>query len=456
LKQPVTLVFDIGKTTKKALLFDQSFNVLDEITEIFPETVDNEGFPCEDLPHVVTWSREILKRFLHNPAIRITHINFSAYGASLVSIDHRHEVILPFYNYLKPCPEDVALAFSKAYTLNTELLEETASPWLGFLNSGVQAYWMKVSYPNEFARTKAFLHLPQFFAFVVTGKLYNEKTSLGCHTMLWDFRKQRYHHWVQQEKLPAKFPEIVTTSHSTDLQLNGYSVKVGVGVHDSSAALMPYLTTRDQPFLMLSTGTWNICFNPWNVEPLTREELSKDCLCYMTFEGKPVKASRIFLGHEHEVQQKKLAEYFRVKADEYKSIRFDERVYHRSKADAGKCFHPLEMEGSGPFPEPPKCKTDFSAFQDFVHAQHRLMIDLALWQKLSIDLVDPRENVKDVIVVGGFSKNILFLEALKREIPGRNFYLSDHPRASALGAAWLVHDKDTIQNSIHLLNVQRY
>jgi L-fuculokinase len=456
LKQPVTLVFDIGKTTKKALLFDQAFNVLDEITETFPETYDNEGFPCENLPVVVAWTRNILKRFLNNPAILITHINFSAYGASLVSIDHDNEAILPFYNYLKPCPEQVARTFKRSYVQNTELLEETASPWLGFLNSGIQAYWMKVSNAEEFSRTKALLHLPQFFAFVVTGKLYNEKTSLGCHTMLWDFRKQQYHQWVELENLTTKFPEIVSTSQNTDHRIDGHFVKVGVGVHDSSAALMPYLTTRDKPFLMLSTGTWNICFNPWNLERLTKEELEKDCLCFMTFEGKPVKASRIFLGHEHEVQQKKLAAHFQVSPDEYRSTRFDERIYHRLKADPEKRFYPLEMTGSGPFPEPSKYETDYHAFPDFLHAQHRLMIELASWQKLSIDLVDPYETMRDVILVGGFSKSTLFLEILKREIPGRRFYLSDHPRASALGAAWLVHDAKTIESSKELLNILPY
>ena len=114
------------------------------------------------------------------------------------------------------------------------------------------------------------------------------------------------------------------------------------------------------------------------------------------------------------------------------------------------------MEGTGPLPAKPVRKTDYAALTDFATAQHQLMKDLVSWQKLSLDLVDPGEAIRDVIIVGGFSKSLLFLEILKREIPQRNFFLSDHPRASALGAAWLVHDQSKIGQFSGLLNIHRF
>ncbi|NJM26256.1 MAG: hypothetical protein HC859_12945 [Bacteroidia bacterium] len=108
-----------------------------------------------------------------------------------------------------------------------------------------------------------------------------------------------------------------------------YPLKVGIGVHDSSAALMPYLVSRHTPFLLLSTGTWNICFNPFSDTPLTVDEMRHDCLCYLTYNGKPVKASRIFLGNEHDAQVQKLARYFRRDSDEIRSMNFDEACYHK-------------------------------------------------------------------------------------------------------------------------------
>lgn len=448
-------MFDIGKTTKKALVFDAQFHVLEEITECFTETTDSDGFPCEDLPIVSDWVNEMIRRFSADSRFEVSHINFSAYGASLVSVDREGKTILPFYNYLKPCPEEIKERFAATYGIDG-LLRETASPWLGFLNSGMQAYWMKHVHSGEFARVKAFLHLPQYFSFLVTKKLFNEKTSLGCHTLLWNFDRDRYADWVSREGIDALLPPIRDTTYSVSHALTpARAITVGVGVHDSSAALAPYLMTRKDPFLMLSTGTWNICFNPWNREPLSKDELKKDCLCYMTYEGKPVKASRIFLGHEHEVQQRELAKYFRVDENHYKQVRFDNHLYSRVKNSHEAKFYPLEMEGSGPLPEKQLIKTDYARFSDFAEAQHRLMVDLVAWQKLSIDLVDPNQTTKDVIFVGGFSKSPLFLEILKREIPGRNFFLSDHPRASALGAAWLIHEQKSLLESGGLLNISR-
>lgn len=446
-------MFDIGKTTKKALVFDRFFNVAEENTEHFGEISDDEGFPSENLALVVAWMQEIVQKFLTHPRYEVTHLNFSAYGASLVSIDAAGEPLMPFYNYLKPCPDSVMNQFHDAYVANKPLLQQTASPWLGFLNSGMQAYWLRKCRPKRMAQTKWLLHLPQFFSFMMTGLAFSERTSLGCHTLLWDFDCQDYADWVKREGLHSYLPELRPTTFKQGLLLNDRLVTTGVGVHDSSSALMPYLVTREKPFLMLSTGTWNICFNAWNTTPLTADELQHDCLAYLTWEGKPVKASRIFLGHEHELQQRRLARHFSIDDQAYKKITFNERVYLQLKADQTKKFHPIGMEGTGPRPDAVTAETDYSVFTSFEEAQHQLMIDLVSWQKISIDLTDPDHAVRDVVVVGGFSKSPLFIETLKKEIPEKRFFLSEHPRASALGAAWLVHDPVSIQASGQILSI---
>lgn len=105
-------------------------------------------------------------------------------------------------------------------------------------------------------------------------------------------------------------------------EVAGYTednIPVGVGLHDSSAALVPYLITFKEPFVLLSTGTWCITLNPFNHSILTDYELHNDCLCYISFMGNPVKASRLFAGNEHEQQVKRLASHFLTDVDHYKS-----------------------------------------------------------------------------------------------------------------------------------------
>lgn len=451
---PVILVFDIGKTTKKVVVFDHSFRALEEKTEVFKEIPDDDGFPSDDLPRVSHWVKEMFQLYLKHESYQITHCNVSAYGASLVHLDIDGDFIHPFYNYLKPFPERCLQKFNGWYNTSGNFSAQTASPYLGLLNSGLQLFWLKHEKQRYFERINTSLHLPQFFAYLLTGKLFTDITSVGCHTILWNFETNSYHDWVSKEKLIGLFPPMHPASHVVKQVQNGSSITFGIGVHDSSAALMPYLVTQNDPFLLLSTGTWNICFNPFNQDQLTTGELAADCLCYYTYEGKAVKASRIFLGHEHEMQVLELAKYFNVSGETYQSISFNADIYSSLvRTPEVGVFYPIGMEGTGPIPDKQQFSTDFTAFETYEIAYHQLMRYLVKWQLLSIDLVDPEKNVRDIIVVGGFTKSPLFLAILKKECGNRRVLISDHPRASALGAAWLVAGESLYKTKGDLLSV---
>ena len=453
--QPVTLIFDIGKTTKKALIFDSSFHALEEKTETFKEISDEDGFPSDDLQTVSIWVKEIFRQYISDKRYDVIRSNISAYGASLVHVDSNGKFIEPFYNYLKPFPEECKSSFLSSYDQGKNISAVTASPFLGLLNSGLQLFWLKKQRPAKFQKIQSSLHLPQYFTYLLTSKKFTDITGVGCHTMLWDFHKNDYHDWVNAEGLRQLFPPITKADHTFTITVDGKNIKMGVGIHDSSAALMPYLVTQQEPFLLLSTGTWNICFNPFNNDTLTQQELSSDCLCYITYGGTPVKASRIFLGHEHELQAEAMSKYYKAPSDFYKSIRFNAAVYNKliDDKDKSKTFYPLGMEGTGPIPEKQTRKTDYSLYSDIAEAYHQFIRYLVKWQLISINLIDPGKKVKSIIVVGGFTKNPLFLEILKLEEPDRKILISDHPRASALGAAWLVSESEAYTGKEGLLSV---
>lgn len=447
-----TLIFDIGKTTKKVILFDPDFHVIEEQTETLAETVDDDGHPCEDIDALSEWALGKFRYYTQRSEYAITHLNFSAYGATLVHLDENGRAIRPLYNYLRPLPVECRSSFLERYD-DGQLTTKTASPFLGLLNSGLQLFWIKNYKPDLYSRIATTLHLPQYLSYLFTQKKYCDITSVGCHTLLWDYAGRDYASWVDAEGLREKFPELVGADETAFVQRGPEVIKVGVGVHDSSAALMPYLATMKDPFLLLSTGTWNICFNPFNDNLLTTEELVQDCLSFLTFAGKPVKASRIFLGHEHELQQRALANHFSVPQTLYATIAFDEKLFRQiEEAKVWIPFMPLGMEGSGPKLDAAS-STDYSAFENFAAAQHHLIRQLVVWQKVAIDLIDPEYAVKNLIVVGGFTKSALFLEMMKRLMPERTILISDHPRAAALGAAWLVCGKDAYEGKQGLLNV---
>ncbi|RDC56382.1 carbohydrate kinase [Pedobacter chinensis] len=433
--KPVIAIFDVGKTNKKLFLIDENYQIVYERSARFVETVDEDGEPCENLESLKSSVYDSLHQVLQMKEFDIKAVNFSTYGASFVYLDEKGEPLTPLYNYLKEYPEDLKKEFYAKYGGEEKISLETASPVLGSLNSGMQLYRLKNEKPEIFDKVKWALHLPQYLSYLITGKAIADITSIGCHTQLWDFNKNQYHHWVTSEKIHEKFGEFTPADSSLKTCFEGTDFQVGVGLHDSSAALIPYLANFNAPFVLISTGTWCISLNPFNQEPLTKEELKQDCLCYMHFKGKPIKASRIFAGYEHEVQLKRIAAHFDRAAYLFKHLKFNPG---------------LILKLVNKIPENQKEQTVFSAtsafgtrdlnmFQTAEEAYHQLIFDLIKQQIYSLKLV-LNEGVRRVFVDGGFGKNAIYMHLLATSIPDVEVYASSVSQATAIGTALAIND----------------
>src|SRR5215470_11562648 len=97
---PAIVIFDVGKTNKKVLLFSEQYDLLSEESVQFEEMVDEDGFPCEDIGALTKWIEQKFSEILFRGHVEIKAVNFSAYGASFVYIDQRGNIITPLYNYL--------------------------------------------------------------------------------------------------------------------------------------------------------------------------------------------------------------------------------------------------------------------------------------------------------------------------------------------------------------------
>ncbi len=51
----VIAIFDVGKTNKKLLLFDEQYKVVYEESATLPEIKDEDGFACEDVDALTKW-----------------------------------------------------------------------------------------------------------------------------------------------------------------------------------------------------------------------------------------------------------------------------------------------------------------------------------------------------------------------------------------------------------------
>lgn len=446
---PVIAIFDVGKTNKKLFLFNEAYEIVYETAINTQEMVDEDGFQCDNIDELNKWLIDSLKNTGLDNRFVIKALNFSGYGASFVLVDAGGNPIAPLYNYLKPFPDKLLDSFYDSYGGKKEFSKIVASPVLGNLNSGMQLYYLKHKKPEIFKRTTCALHLPQYLSSVFTKNYFSETTSIGCHTNMWDFVKNKYHYWIEKEGILPVIPPIIPSDHTTLIN----EVEIGIGLHDSSAALIPYLKSKDdaEKFILISTGTWSISLNPFNDNVLTNSDLENDCLSFLQFNGKPVKASRVFIGQFHENQTRRIAKYFEVENDFYKTISFDIRLIESNKKTV-ITLNQISLSA---------CDFEsrsLSQFQSKEAAYHQLISDLIRHQFFSTNLILEKDSlIKNIYVDGGFGKNQLFMNLLSMQYPDLEVFGAEVAQASALGAALILHDKWN-NNSIpkNLITLKKY
>ncbi|MHA6247375.1 FGGY-family carbohydrate kinase [Pontibacter sp. CAU 1760] len=436
-KIPVVAIFDVGKTNKKLFLFDEHYKIVYEKSARFIETVDEDGEPCENLESLRLSVFDSLRDVFRRQEFEVKAINFSTYGASFVYIDEEGKPLAPLYNYLKPYPEDLKKKFYDTYGGEVKFSKETASPVLGSLNSGMQLYRIKHEQPELFKKIKYALHLPQYLSYLISGEAYSDITSIGCHTNLWDFSRGDYHAWVRQESVLEKLAPLAPADSVVPAAFPGNNYAVGIGLHDSSAALIPYLVNFQDPFVLISTGTWCISLNPFNTAPLTEDELRHDCLCYMQYKDKPVKASRFFGGYEHEQQVKRIAAHFNQNTAHYKSVLFDPEIIAKLQQEE----HPLSGAGGAgkQLQESVFAQRDLASFSTDAEAYHQFILELVEQQVASTQLILEGSDVRRIFVDGGFGKNAIYMNLLASFYPDKEIFAASMAQATAIGTALAIH-----------------
>ncbi len=434
----VIAVFDIGKTNKKVLLFDSRFKVVFQQEDKFPVILDDDGFECDDINLISDWIYNTLIDIAKGDKYTLVGVNFSTYGASLMFLDNEGKPLTPVYNYLKEVSEEIAENLFSSYGGKAEFCRKTASPALGLLlNSGIQILWLKEAKSAVYEKANAILHFPQYLSYSLTKQVVSEPTSIGCHTFMWDYDNMTYHRWITDHNI--QLPEPVTNDVVFPVDMFAKPMKVGTGIHDSSASLVPYLKASPKKFILISTGTWCINMNPFNTEPLTADQLEQDCLCFMTPEKQQVKSSRLFMGHFHEVWAARLAKHFGVEGDAFKTVTYCNEQFTRNQQKFGgnNVFFP---NGKESFDEGLK-NADLNNFESYDEAYFQLMVELTRLCIKSIELVIPAKDDTEIIYVsGGFARNDIFIRLLETEFTHKKVLVSEIDNSSALGAALVISD----------------
>jgi hypothetical protein len=175
--------------------------------------------------------------------------------------------------------------------------------------------------------------------------------------------------------------------------------------------------------------------NPFNSEPLTAEQLSKDCLCNLSVNQEQVKSSRLMMGYILEQNIIRLAKHFNCPVNTYKIVKINPNLAYEYQKGQPIFFRNGVPDGFV------NTTIDLNQFKTFDEAYHRLMIDLTILGIDAINLVIPVQNkVKKLIISGGFAKNELFVRLLATHYYKMEIFTSECENATAIGAALMVYE----------------
>ncbi len=474
-------VFDIGKTNKKIVIYDNelrelatsytsfpSRNILksdiekfmkgESITFLDPNSLppSEEYIEVEDSTAIKNWIISSLKSYAKDYPIRV--IAFSTHGATFASIGKNSEsgLSFPILSYTYEPGESFHRRFFELVGKPEELQEETATAQFGaLLNVAQGIFFIQEEFPEYFKKSEYFLLYPQYFGYLLTGEIGADYTYAGCHSYLWDFRKNTWSLVADKLNVREKLPKKILHPYSILGEIKREiaeetglpnDVVVTAGIHDSNASLLPYLILeRGKDFILNSTGSWCVIMHPMERVFFEREEIGKVVFYNLSAFGQPVKTAIFTGGLEHDAYMdiiKKLngIDYF---------PEFDLETYNRVLEEKNLFILPTLLKGSGQFPDSPPRIVERGKTYSFDEikkgnypeffknprlARAVLNISLAIQTKVAFERAGARK-VSTIYTEGGFRKNEGYNLLIASLFKDTEFMLSNMKEATAFGTA---------------------
>lgn len=298
---PLTGVVDLGKTRSRLVLVDPQGRAVEQREQRSASQATAGGWRALDVAGTQAWLAEALAS-LGAQRAALGRLIVTTHGAAVAALAG-DALALPVPDY-----EDAAFDERPAATLaaiaEQAPFDDTASPLLPRgLNLGLQLDWLARHEAPALARADTLLPYPQYWAWWLSGQRASEVSSLGCHTLLWQPRRQAFSRWAEDRGWAARFAplrsawEVLGTVRPALAQCLGLpeGLQVHVGVHDSNACLARWL--RHWPRLTLvSTGTWVVVMAPGAARRTL--DPAADELANVSVRGEAVPTARFMGGRE--------------------------------------------------------------------------------------------------------------------------------------------------------------
>jgi len=405
------LVFDIGKTHVKVTLLD------DNGVKCYQSRTSNtvkatKPYNSFDTDRIWDWLLAEIGGL--TPTYTISAISIATHGAAAALIDAETDrLLLPIMDYeFDDYPDDIP-----DYAALRPPFDITGSPeFPGGLNLGRQLNWQCRLLSQDTLSRASLLMYPQYWAWRLTGKLSSEITSLGCHTDLWDVRKNTPSPLLKTLGLEHALPLVISAWEALGSVRPEIAAQTGLpaecsvypGVHDSNAGFLPILGSakKDRP-TVVSSGTWTVIMDSQaGIEAL---DASKDMLVNIDAEGTPIATARYMGGREFGLVCERLN-------TDIATTFTDEDV--NQIIDNGTLILPSFCSGTGPYPD---------ASGEIVSGKDRFEINgkaaATIYSALMVDNILKQLNpdsTQDILLEGSFASNEVLCRLLAALNPNRN------------------------------------
>ena len=410
---PLVALLDVGKTNTRIVFLDSETG--EDVWQQQRAHPQPSQHPTLDLQGIWAWLLATLRSAPDTD--RVAAIVPVAHGAAAVLLDAGGQVIWA-PDYEDPRFETV----DDEYEPRRDPFGQTLSARLPLgLNLGRQLFFLQSRCSADFQTVAQILLYPQYWAWRLSGVLASEVTSLGCHSDLWWPRQKAFSNLARQQGWAAKLPPIRNACDTLGPVAASVAAATGLrpdcrvlcGIHDSNASyLQPLLRWREQPFAVISSGTWTVIManraDPAILDP------TRDMLANVDAFGSPVCTARFMGGRE------------------YEAIAGARSQPSREGLEAVLCWQSMALPSfaaGGPFAGRPGRLVAAGNLQDaelaaLATAYVALMTDL---------LIETLQVTGDVLVDGPLARNSLYAGLLAAWRP-TNRIVAESP-ASSRGAA---------------------
>jgi len=292
-KKKLNIVLDIGKTNVKLVFLDHKGQFFKEIKTKQTLKFYKKKISYLNSEKIINWLLLNLNKF--STVYHFKKFVCTTHGGTVAFINHHDQEILASTDY-----EYKYDKFSKDFQNLAPSFKTSLTPHLeGGLNVGQQIYYLKRIFPEIIENTKFILSYPQYITWKLTGNYSSEISYIGCHSFLWNFKKNNYSSLVRKLKITKKFPKFNKAWEKIgNLLIKDSKINVLNGVHDSNASYLYFKNSALKKFTLVSTGTWYIIFN--QSTKISKLNPKLDMLSSIDVFGNHVPTMRFMGGREYD------------------------------------------------------------------------------------------------------------------------------------------------------------